>query len=96
MAWKTPKIIEVAVGLEINMYASASLKKGGLPPSPANGEKTRRWVTTEPHLAWCRDPNASTPLSTCAARPGTNTRDLRVPSPKKLVINQHQNKGRHP
>ena len=27
MAWKAPKIIEVAVGLEINMYACASLKK---------------------------------------------------------------------
>jgi len=27
MAWKAPKIIEVAVGLEINMYACASLMK---------------------------------------------------------------------
>ena len=27
MAWKAPKIIEVAVGLEINMYACASLKQ---------------------------------------------------------------------
>jgi len=27
MTWKTPRIIEVAVGLEINMYACASLKK---------------------------------------------------------------------
>ncbi|MGH6710240.1 MAG: pyrroloquinoline quinone precursor peptide PqqA [Bradyrhizobium sp.] len=27
MAWKAPKIVEVPVGLEINMYASASLKK---------------------------------------------------------------------
>jgi coenzyme PQQ precursor peptide PqqA len=27
MAWKAPEIIEVAVGLEINMYACASLKK---------------------------------------------------------------------
>ena len=27
MAWKAPKIIEVAVGLEINMYACASLKR---------------------------------------------------------------------
>jgi coenzyme PQQ precursor peptide PqqA len=27
MAWKAPKIVEVAVGLEINMYACASLKK---------------------------------------------------------------------
>jgi len=23
MAWKTPKIVEVQVGMEINMYASA-------------------------------------------------------------------------
>jgi len=27
MTWKAPKIVEVAVGLEINMYACASLKK---------------------------------------------------------------------
>ena len=27
MTWKTPKIVEVAVGLEINMYACASLKR---------------------------------------------------------------------
>jgi coenzyme PQQ precursor peptide PqqA len=26
MAWKTPKIVEVPVGLEINMYASAVRK----------------------------------------------------------------------
>ncbi|WP_458761350.1 pyrroloquinoline quinone precursor peptide PqqA [Afipia sp. TerB] len=26
MAWKTPKIVEVSVGMEINMYACASRK----------------------------------------------------------------------
>jgi coenzyme PQQ precursor peptide PqqA len=26
MAWKTPKIIEIALGAEINSYASADLK----------------------------------------------------------------------
>jgi coenzyme PQQ precursor peptide PqqA len=26
MAWKTPKIVEVPVGMEINMYASAARK----------------------------------------------------------------------
>jgi coenzyme PQQ precursor peptide PqqA len=26
MAWKTPKIIEIAVGAEINSYACAGLK----------------------------------------------------------------------
>lgn len=26
MAWKTPKIVEVAVGMEINMYACAARK----------------------------------------------------------------------
>jgi coenzyme PQQ precursor peptide PqqA len=26
MAWKTPKIVEVAVGMEINMYACAVRK----------------------------------------------------------------------
>ncbi|HXH46363.1 MAG TPA: pyrroloquinoline quinone precursor peptide PqqA [Bradyrhizobium sp.] len=26
MAWKTPKIVEVPVGMEINMYACASRK----------------------------------------------------------------------
>ncbi|KZD21287.1 pyrroloquinoline quinone precursor peptide PqqA [Tardiphaga robiniae] len=26
MAWKAPKIIEVAVGMEINMYACAARK----------------------------------------------------------------------
>jgi coenzyme PQQ precursor peptide PqqA len=26
MTWKTPKIVEVQVGMEINMYASASRK----------------------------------------------------------------------
>jgi len=25
MAWKTPRIIEIAVGMEINSYASADL-----------------------------------------------------------------------
>jgi coenzyme PQQ precursor peptide PqqA len=27
MAWKTPKIVEVLVGMEINMYASAEHKQ---------------------------------------------------------------------
>ena len=27
MAWKTPKIVEVPVGMEINMYACAARKK---------------------------------------------------------------------
>jgi len=27
MAWKTPRIIEIAVGMEINSYACADLKK---------------------------------------------------------------------
>jgi len=26
MAWKTPKIVEVSVGMEINMYACAARK----------------------------------------------------------------------
>jgi len=26
MSWKTPKIVEVSVGMEINMYACASRK----------------------------------------------------------------------
>ena len=26
MAWKTPKIVEIALGAEINSYASAALK----------------------------------------------------------------------
>ncbi len=26
MAWKTPKIVEIAVGLEINSYACAEIK----------------------------------------------------------------------
>ncbi|HTO60741.1 MULTISPECIES: pyrroloquinoline quinone precursor peptide PqqA [Rhodopseudomonas] len=26
MTWKTPKIVEVAVGMEINMYACAARK----------------------------------------------------------------------
>ncbi|MGB6398346.1 MAG: pyrroloquinoline quinone precursor peptide PqqA [Bradyrhizobium sp.] len=26
MTWKTPKIVEVPVGMEINMYACAALK----------------------------------------------------------------------
>jgi len=26
MAWKTPKIVEVPVGMEINMYVCAKLK----------------------------------------------------------------------
>ncbi|CAN7678186.1 pyrroloquinoline quinone precursor peptide PqqA [Bradyrhizobium sp. AUGA SZCCT0240] len=26
MTWKTPKIVEVSVGMEINMYACASRK----------------------------------------------------------------------
>jgi coenzyme PQQ precursor peptide PqqA len=28
MAWKTPKIVEVPVGMEINMYACAARKYG--------------------------------------------------------------------
>ncbi len=27
MAWKTPKIVEIALGAEINSYACADLKK---------------------------------------------------------------------
>ncbi|MBY0335129.1 MAG: pyrroloquinoline quinone precursor peptide PqqA [Acetobacteraceae bacterium] len=27
MAWKTPRVVEVCLGLEINSYASAELKK---------------------------------------------------------------------
>jgi coenzyme PQQ precursor peptide PqqA len=27
MAWKKPKIVEIAVGMEINSYACADLKK---------------------------------------------------------------------
>jgi coenzyme PQQ precursor peptide PqqA len=27
MAWKTPKIVEVQVGMEINMYACAARKQ---------------------------------------------------------------------
>jgi len=27
MAWKTPKIVEVSVGMEINMYACAAASK---------------------------------------------------------------------
>ena len=27
MAWKTPKIVEIAVGMEINAYACAELRK---------------------------------------------------------------------
>ncbi|HTR86776.1 MAG TPA: pyrroloquinoline quinone precursor peptide PqqA [Reyranella sp.] len=27
MAWKTPRIVEIAVGMEINSYACADLKK---------------------------------------------------------------------
>jgi len=27
VAWKTPRIVEIAVGMEINSYACADLKK---------------------------------------------------------------------
>jgi len=27
MAWKTPKVVEIALGAEINSYACADLKK---------------------------------------------------------------------
>ena len=27
MTWKTPKIVEIAIGMEINCYACAELKK---------------------------------------------------------------------
>jgi coenzyme PQQ precursor peptide PqqA len=33
MAWKAPKIVEVSVGMEINMYAQVSLDGDDLPGS---------------------------------------------------------------
>ena len=47
MAWKAPKIIEVAVGLEINMYACAS---SWTPPPAPTENRCVGWRRTAPCL----------------------------------------------
>ena len=47
MVWKAPKIIEVAIGLEINMYACAS---SWTPPPAPTENRCVGWRRTAPCL----------------------------------------------